>query len=266
MENKKLVNILTKDMAQLEELIGDIKLKQQFDALEMEFIHNRAKGVLQLLQMLSAQEEPMVTAIGEENKILEKLKGKAERVSQITSELKTEKSEPEKPQEEPDQEEKEQTLPGVVPEPSHPGKEDLSADENIEDSEKPAQHDDDDDMLQDEIIKPQAGSRLGDSFLKSKAVGELITDQVKLEYKLSNRPVNNIQSAIGINDRFQYIRELFDGDNKKFLETVKTLDSMDNISEAVDYLRANYKWKKNETSLKFVNLVKRRFQDTANGA
>jgi hypothetical protein len=76
---------------------------------------------------------------------------------------------------------------------------------------------------------------------------------------LSNRPVNCLQAAIGINDRFQYIRELFDGDNQKFLETVKTLDSKQNIKEAVNYLRNNFKWKKNETSLKFVNLVKRRF-------
>ncbi|MFA5588891.1 MAG: hypothetical protein WC987_08990, partial [Mariniphaga sp.] len=63
------------------------------------------------------------------------------------------------------------------------------------------------------------------------------------------------------NDRFQYIRELFDGDNQKYLEAVKTIDSFDNLKDAVEYLRDNYKWKKNETSLKFVRLVKRRFSD-----
>jgi hypothetical protein len=62
----------------------------------------------------------------------------------------------------------------------------------------------------------EAASRLGDSFLKGKSVNDLITDQIKLEFKLSNRPVSSIQSAIGINDRFQYIRELFDGDNQNF--------------------------------------------------
>lgn len=264
MENKKLVKILTKDMAQLEELIADIKSKQQFDALEMEFIHTRAKGVLQLLQMLNAQEEPVITATGEEHKILEKLQDKVEKVSKITSELRSEEIATERPHEESDQEKKEQPLPGVVPEPSIPYEDESSDDEIEEDTEKPEPNDDGDYMLQEEPIKPQAGSRLGDSFLKSKSVGDLINDQAKLEYKLSNRPVSSIQSAIGINDRFQFIRELFDGDNKKFLEAVKTLDSMNNIKEAVDYLRANYKWKKNETSLKFVNLVKRRFQDTAN--
>ena len=65
--------------------------------------------------------------------------------------------------------------------------------------------------------------------------------------------------TVGINDRFQYIRELFDGSSDKYTEAVSSLDSMSNINEAVAYLQHNFKWKKNETSLKFVNLIKRRF-------
>jgi hypothetical protein len=81
----------------------------------------------------------------------------------------------------------------------------------------------------------------------------------KLEHKLSNRPVSSIQSAIGINDRFQYIRELFEGSADNFVKAVSDLDSMNDIKEAVDYMQKNFKWKKNESSLKFVNLIKRRF-------
>ncbi len=261
MENKKLINILTKDMGELEELIADMKLKQQFDVLEMEFIHTRAKGVLQLLQMLDSRKEPVLPAGGEENKILEKLKDKVEKVSQITSEINTDGGGHQEPEEESEQEQREQPLPGVIPEPSEHEPEAAPEERKKEENVSPKQEEEDEDMLQEEIRKPEIGGRLGDSFLKSKSVNDLITDQVKLEYKLSNRPVISIQSAIGINDRFQYIRELFDGDNRKFLETVKALDSMDNIRQAVDYLRVNYKWKKNETSLKFVNLIKRRFQE-----
>ena len=102
--------------------------------------------------------------------------------------------------------------------------------------------------------------RLGDSFLKEKSVNDLMSDDFsKLEHKLSNRPVSSIQSAIGINDRFQYIRELFEGSADNFVKTVADLDSMNDIKEAVNYLQSNFKWKKNETSLKFVNLIKRRF-------
>ncbi len=101
---------------------------------------------------------------------------------------------------------------------------------------------------------------MGDSFLKEKSVNDLISaESGKLEHKLSNRPVISIQAAIGINDRFQYIRELFEGKSEIFLKTVSEIDNMNDIKEAVHYLQQNFKWKKNETSLKFVNLVKRRF-------
>lgn len=102
--------------------------------------------------------------------------------------------------------------------------------------------------------------RLGDSFLKEKSVNDIIGDDFsKLEHKLSNRPILSIQAAIGINDRFQYIRELFEGSADNFAKTVADLDSMNDIKEAVNYLQNHFKWKKNETSLKFVNLIKRRF-------
>jgi hypothetical protein len=102
--------------------------------------------------------------------------------------------------------------------------------------------------------------RLGDSFLKEKSVNDIRSDDLsKLEHKLSNLPLSSIQSAIGINDRFQYIRELFEGSADNFVKAVAELDSMNDMKEAVDYLQTNFKWKKNEASLKFVNLIKRRF-------
>jgi len=260
MENKKLVKILIKDMAELEELIADMKSSHRFDILEMEFIHTRARGVLQLLHMLEQKEEPVVKAADEPAAIVEKLKVKVEEAVQavvVTTGAQNEQYVQEvhlneQPAEEPDV--------TVNPEPV------------FETHEKPVRFQDEvkdqtesDEMLLENNHHAEPGSTLGESFLKSKSVNDMITDQVKLEYKLSNRPVSSIQSSIGINDRFQYIRELFDGDNRKYTEAVKTLDSMHNVKEAVEYLRSNYKWKKNETSLKFVNLVKRRFQNPVNG-
>ena len=55
----------------------------------------------------------------------------------------------------------------------------------------------------------------------------------KLENKISNSPVRSIQAAIGINDRYQYIRELFDGNAERFTEAVTDLDKMGSIQEAV---------------------------------
>ncbi len=114
--------------------------------------------------------------------------------------------------------------------------------------------------LDEEEPADNHSKRLGDLFAKEKTVNDLMSEDFsKLEHKLSNRPVANIHSSIGINDRFQYIRELFEGSVDNFVKTVADLDSMNDIKEAVNYLQANFKWKKNETSLKFINLVKRRF-------
>ena len=115
-------------------------------------------------------------------------------------------------------------------------------------------------QLEEEESVDIHNKRLGDSFLKEKSVNDLMSDDFSnLEHKLSNRPVTSIRSAIGINDRFQYIRELFEGSADNFVKTVADLDSMNDIKEAVNYLQSNFKWKKNETSLKFVSLIKRRF-------
>lgn len=268
-------------MGELEELIADVKKNKQFDAIEMEFIHTRAKGMLQLLQLFESNDDFQQEIPPVDKEKVDEIKEKVEAAREKTEEIREEKAEPISPEpeeisekeeeieeekaEEDETDEALQVPPAeeMVAEAAEKAeeKEPIPEPESSENSEEEPQTESDDEMLGEEEDKTEANSRLGDSFLKGKSVNDLITDQHKLEYKLSNRPVTSIQAAIGINDRFQYIRELFDGDNEKFLETVKALDSMSDIKEAVDYLRNNFKWKKNETSLKFVNLVKRRFQN-----
>jgi hypothetical protein len=253
MENKKLIKILLKDMAELGELIGEVKASGRFDALEMEFIHTRAKGLQQLLQLLESKGKSHIPAVDPGKAVAEQKEMGTTEIGQEIGEgaqndqatVKTEVS---------IENGGSRAIHEKEVEPEEEQMEDKSR-KGTREAEKQ------DEMLEEDSPKSEANSRLGDSFLKGKSVNDLITDQNKLEFKLSNRPVSSIQTAIGINDRFQYIRELFEGDTEKFVSAVKTLDSKQNIKEAVDYLRTNFKWKKNETSLKFVNLVKRRFQE-----
>jgi hypothetical protein len=259
MENKKLVKILLKDMGELEELIAEIKANKEFDALEMEFVHTRAKGILQLMQLFSSKNEEVSDSLHVEPEISAEKPEKTEKEEFVKKPVQDEKTDEIDDSDEAEQKELHYEKP--EPQPLVSATPGAIIQEETE-NKKPdleSESKDDDDMLEEEIEKVEAVSRLGDSFLKGKSVNDLINDHNKLEFKLSNRPVNSIQSAIGINDRFLYIRELFDGDNQKFLEALKALDSKQNIKEAVDYLRNNYRWKRNETSLKFVNLVKRRF-------
>ncbi|MCG6186081.1 hypothetical protein [Maribellus maritimus] len=272
MENKKLVNILLKDMGELEELVVEIKEKGNFDSLEIEFLHTRAKGIMQLLQMLNGYEsenlipEAIQKIVEEipENINPEKMSPAPMIESTVKEEEIISKPEKEEPVPEPEIKEEpqistEETKEEVVESKVEEFKEDISGNfGGGGEEEESADFENGDVELEEEEVT-EKNPRLGDSFFKGKSVNDIIHDQNKLEFKLSNRPVDSIRSAIGINDRFQYIRELFDGNPERFSETVTSIDAMKSINEAVTYLQQNFKWKKNETSLKFVNLVKRRF-------
>ena len=256
MENKKLIKILLKDMGELEELISDIKLKGGFSTLEMEFVHTRAKGILQLMQMLNYQ-DGSVSVVKKEEIVLKENESVTKAESIVTHQLVEE--EPEAETELHEEQQVEEKEPVSVLTSAEAEEETVQDPESVESAVVQDEEKQEEVVLEEDTGSAEAVSRLGDSFLKGKSVNDLITEHVNLESKLSNLPLSNLQSSIGINDRFQYIRELFDGNGEKFMDTVKAIDSMQSLNQAAEYLRNDFKWKKNETSLKFVNVVKRRF-------
>jgi hypothetical protein len=101
---------------------------------------------------------------------------------------------------------------------------------------------------------------------KSKSENEVhsgLNQEVKSEeysrFKLS--PIKSLKEGLVLNDRYLFQKELFNNDKSRLDETIDALDRLDNIHEAVDYLKANFRWTKNEASEKFVQLVKRRFSE-----
>ncbi|MBN1925014.1 MAG: hypothetical protein JW798_04195 [Prolixibacteraceae bacterium] len=102
---------------------------------------------------------------------------------------------------------------------------------------------------------------LGEKFIKEPTLNERFSDITKKGSKVKGKPVTSIKAAIGINDRFLYLRELFQNNNEDFETSISTLDKLGSFIEAIEYLEKNFKWQKNETSLKFMELVKRRFDD-----
>ena len=102
---------------------------------------------------------------------------------------------------------------------------------------------------------------LGEKFTKEPSLNERFTSTSDNQYKIKGKPVTSIKGAIGLNDRFMYTRELFGNDKNKFEITVETLDKAAGLVEAIEYLEQNFQWQKNDTSLKFMELVKRRFEN-----
>ena len=105
----------------------------------------------------------------------------------------------------------------------------------------------------------EAQKTLGETLVDSHQVVNDILSQEKIESEYQIIPINSIWDGIGINDRFLFIRELFANSSAKFENTIGTLDKLNSIQEAVEYLKMNFKWNKTEASQKFLVLVKRRF-------
>ena len=81
---------------------------------------------------------------------------------------------------------------------------------------------------------------------------------------LKEMPVKDLRKAIGINDRFKFLSELFRGDESMYERSIKTINSYTIYPEAEYWIRRELKLKlgwddKNETVKQFDQLVRRRF-------
>ena len=81
---------------------------------------------------------------------------------------------------------------------------------------------------------------------------------------LKETPVKDLRKAIGINDRFVFISDLFRGDEAMYERSIKTINSFNIYAEAEYWINRELKVKlgwenKKESVLHFYQLVKRRF-------
>lgn len=81
---------------------------------------------------------------------------------------------------------------------------------------------------------------------------------------LKEAPVKDLRKAIGINDRFLFINDLFRGDENMYERCIKTINSFNIYAEAEYWITRELKvklgWKDDQPSAQqFYQLVKRRF-------
>jgi hypothetical protein len=96
-----------------------------------------------------------------------------------------------------------------------------------------------------------------------KEINATITN-TELQEKLALDPIKDLKAAIGINDKFQFIATLFNGDEKEFEQAVKTINGFKIYAEAQFWIKSNlreqYNWDETAEVVKaFDLLVKRRF-------
>jgi len=84
--------------------------------------------------------------------------------------------------------------------------------------------------------------------------------QQNISSKLQSKPISSIISAIGINDKFKLIRDLFNEDSESYARAIKKLDTCNNFNEAFNYISTSFNWDMEDDSVQFIlDLVRRKF-------
>ncbi len=93
---------------------------------------------------------------------------------------------------------------------------------------------------------------------------KLKQSKIDLGDTLTEIPIRDLRKAIGVNDRFVFINELFRGDEVAYERSIKTINSFSIFAEAEYWIQRELKVKNgwdagNELVTQFYQLVKRRF-------
>ncbi len=98
---------------------------------------------------------------------------------------------------------------------------------------------------------------------------ESLNDRLKeskteLSHTLTSSPIKDLRKAIGVNDRFLFINELFRGDEAMYERSIKTIQNFSIYAEAEFWIRRELKvkigWLDSHPVVKqFDQLIKRRF-------
>lgn len=108
-----------------------------------------------------------------------------------------------------------------------------------------------------ESVAMQPQQRLGDSFGEVKT----LADQMAKDDHPTT-PFNRItalRQAIGLNDKFLMIRDLFGGDAERYEATIDTLDEFEDLDECIIYIVENFRWNPDlEAAKLLVSLIERK--------
>jgi hypothetical protein len=88
------------------------------------------------------------------------------------------------------------------------------------------------------------------------------TSEKTVADKLSRQPIKDLKSAIGLNQKFLFMNDLFEGDNELFNNAINKINAFNTLPEAIAFINGELSsaWdKENSLVLNFMDLVERRF-------
>ena len=258
MEFSRQIENLHKDIQDIERLIAGLFEKGSISALEMDIlkmhIQNLYDEVLKLPTSAAREKEDPVPV--PENPIREEISGEISDNSDALSEEKTR----------PDPILAEPVLAEPVPAEPVPDAADESAPE-VPETVNEAVVPGDETVPKDRKKEPGV---LADRFKDKQQFrnehlvkGQSVKD---LSSKYDEQPISDIALGIGLNERFQYIKELFAGNPAEFKQTIDFLNRVTSEDEAIGYMKEHFDWDmNNKLVVRLLHLTRRKLKMNIHG-
>jgi hypothetical protein len=232
MDYKHTIDILSENIKELDEIVSGFKALERIPELDLDLVLDKTRNLYEVLLLLKKS----VITHHPENEVP---KNKTETASPSEHELLSKEDKTEKASTE--------DTDMIELETSRPKESKLPAGDSDEKKDKP----------------DEAPKILSDRFKKQTTLLNEEITQAKPVYNISSRlqtkPISNIQNAIGLNDKFLFINELFDGDADKYNATIETLNNATNFNEAYNFLVENFQWDMDsELVQKILDLIRRK--------
>jgi len=230
MDFNTAIELIIKDLNDVCKIIDDFKSYSGIPELHIELAKAKCKSSAEIIALLRNNETIAKKSLLEEEKFTEK------ELITIEETIVEEKKTPEKtPKDIVEQPVEESTKEAEVKQ---------SAEKVVKTQPKPSS------IIADNFagMSARINERLGN--IKSK---DDVTEIIK------SKPINSLRSAIGINDKFLLIREIFDGDKDKYEQTIAILENAVSIDNAKAIIsECSDSDNENEAMVLLIDLVKRK--------
>ena len=113
-----------------------------------------------------------------------------------------------------------------------------------------------------EPLHPQGGAVLGEVINPHvQTLADTIAPPHDIASELRrNEPVTDLRQAIGLNDKFLLIRDLFGGDAQAYERAIETLNDFDDLDDCMIFIAEHYAWNPNSDGAKLMmELLERKF-------
>ena len=108
-----------------------------------------------------------------------------------------------------------------------------------------------------DVVAAASQQRLGDTFGEVKTLADQMAKDANPTTPFNR--ITSLRQAIGLNDKFLMIRDLFAGDAERYEATIDTLDEFDDLDECIIYIVENFRWNPDlEAAKLLVSLIERK--------